>query len=76
MLRGIVFLAVVLAACSQKPAWKDASGQGRSYVQASADDKACVDAGTKGFRPTAAGAQLPNLESCMALKGWQRVTSE
>jgi hypothetical protein len=76
MLRGIVLLLLVSAACSPKPAWKDASGQGRSYVQASADDKACVAAGPKGLRPTAAGPQLPNLESCMALKGWQRVTHE
>jgi hypothetical protein len=76
MLRGIVVPILVLAACSPKPAWKDASGQGRSYVQASTDDKACVDAGTKGLRPTAAGQPLPKLETCMALKGWQRVRSE
>lgn len=80
MLRAAFICIFALVACSPRPEWKDASGQGRTFDKAAVDSKACMDAQTPPRTPNAPRVQQPKessgLESCMALKGWQRVSIE
>jgi hypothetical protein len=72
---GTLVLCLTLAACSDEPGWRDASGRGRNPKLAAADQDACFRSEAKSLPkdPSDADQQnvLDRVQACMKRRGWE-----